>query len=545
MVFPGRFSTGCIRCRQRKIKVRSRSTVLDVSTIADRFKCDETKPTCNRCYVHGLPCPGYTDQFSFRQPLKGSSFKSSKAASPGLSRSKSSNSPQHGKTNDNGNGRAWELARLVHSQNTRLIRFPIMDLCDDDRASLSYFIHRFVARNRADSYPSNMTCLPSILTHDGHGLLEVTTLSVAQMAAYNQLGCDRLRVQSYRNYGRAIGMLQDTISSGQGVTDDKVLAAVLLLCTFKDISGEGFGDPSEHASGLYFLLETRGLEQLATGRGFELYVLSLLRLHVYSFLHDDDTYSDPGGMEHFLGLFDPLMRAMSLTTEMLHLRHALVRSTRGMQQFTETLSPCTHEDGLDARLLEESFQTLYKFDDWDEEAPVYWRNTFEGRTVPIALGRVATGSHYYDPETACTIILIRLSRLILLISVLEYLEARVQQHVRRECAVGGGWADYLPALEHDVRVTIDDMLSCVPYALDEVDTSGRPVPTPNDGAGALIILQPLKVIISCQRATSQQLLVCESFLARMNRAIGIKSAAVLKEQASLTIDTTEIRSLVT
>ncbi|KAF5574281.1 c6 transcription [Fusarium pseudoanthophilum] len=529
MVFPGHFSTGCIRCRQRKIK------------------CDEAKPTCRRCDVYGLPCPGYTDQFPFRQPLKGSSFKSSKAASPDLSRSKSSKSPQHAKTNGNDNGRAWELARLVHSQKTRLVRFPIIDLCDDDRASLSYFIHRFVARNRADSYPSNMTCLPSILTHDGHGLLEVTTLSVAQMAAYNQLGCDRLRVQSYRNYGRAIGMLQDTISSGQGVTDDKVLAAVLLLCTFKDISGEGFGDPSEHVSGLYSLLEMRGLEQLATGRGFELYVLSLLRLHVYSFLHDDDTYSDPGGMEHFLGLFDPLMRAMSLTTEMLHLRHALVRSTRGIQQLIDTLSPCTqrcHEDAVDAQLLEECFQVLYKFDDWDEGAPVYWRNTFEGRTVPIALGKVATGSHCYDPETACTIILIRLSRLILLISVLEYLEARVRQDARREGAVGSGLADYLPALEHDVRITIDDMLSCVPYALDEVDTSGQPVPTPNDGAGALIILQPLKIITSCQRATSQQLLVCESFLGRMNRAIGIKSAAVLKEEASLPLNATEIRSLV-
>ncbi|PNP79730.1 hypothetical protein FNYG_06823 [Fusarium nygamai] len=527
MVFPGRFSTGCIRCRQRKIK------------------CDETKPTCHRCDVYGLPCPGYTDQFPFRQPLKGPGRKSSKAD---LSHCKSSKPPQYVKTNCNGHERAWKLARPVQSQRTTLVMSPIIDLCEDDRASLSYFIHRFVARNRADSYPSNMTCLPTILTHDGHGLLEVTTLSVAQMAAYNQLGCDRLRVQSYRNYGRAIGMLQDTISSGQGVTDDKVLAAVLLLCTFKDISGEGFGDPSEHVSGLYFLLEMRGLEQLATGRGFELYILSLLRLHVYSFLHDDDTYSDPGGMEHFLGLFDPLMRAMSLTTEMLHLRHVLVRSMRGMQQSTETLSPCTqrcYEDAVDAQLLEECFQTLYKFDDWDEEAPVYWRNTFEGRTVPIALGKVATGSHYYDPETACTIILIRLSRLILLISALEYLEARVQQGARGECAVGRGWTDCLHALEHDVHITIDDMLSCVPYALAEVDPSGQPVPTPNDGAGALIILQPLKIITSCQRATSKQLLVCESFLARMNRAIGIKSAIVLQKEASPLLNIAETRSVVT
>ncbi|KAF4958828.1 hypothetical protein FGADI_2172 [Fusarium gaditjirri] len=511
MVFPGHFSTGCIRCRHRKIK------------------CDETKPTCRRCYVHGLPCPGYTDQFPFRNPLKSSSFGSAKEASAVVPRSKSSKPSQHQKTNGSNNERAWDLARRVQSQKTTLLVSPVIDLCHDDRASLSYFIHRFVAPNSVDSFPSNMTCLPSILTLDGHGLLEITTLSVAQMAAYNQLGCDRLRVQSYRNYGRAISTLQETIASGQGITDDKVLAAVLLLCTFKDISGEGFGDPSEHASGLYSLLEMRGVEQLATGTGFELYILSLLRLHVYSFFHDDDTYSDPGGIEHFIGLFDPLMRAMSLTTKMLHLRHALDRCTSNMHQSADAFSSGSQRGQLgavDTQLLENCSLTLCEFDLWDEDAAVYWKNTFEGRTAPIALGKVAIGSHYYDPETACTIILIRFSRLVLLMSMLGYYQ-RMQQDPRgRHHLVSAGWADWLPALEHDARVTIDDMLSCVPYALAEVDPSGQPVHTPNDGAGALIILQPLKTIISCQHATSQQLLVCSTFLARMNIVIGIKSAII-------------------
>ncbi|KAH7303079.1 hypothetical protein B0I35DRAFT_472427 [Stachybotrys elegans] len=502
MVFPGRISKGCIRCRQRKIK------------------CDETKPTCRRCHVHGRPCPGYTDQFYFRDPLQRRSFESSKAASP--IRSKSSKLPRQLKTHGTDDKCAWNLDKRAQSQRAMLLMFPITDLWDE-HACLSYFIHRFVAPNSADNFPSHLSFLPSILIDDGHGLLEVTTLSVAQMAAYNQLGRDRLRVQSYRNYGRAIGLLQDTISSGQGVTDDRVLAAVLLLCTFKDISGEGFGDPSEHASGLYSLLEMRGVGQLATGSGFELYILSLLRLQVYSFLHDDDTYSDPGGLEHFLGPFDPLMRAMSLTTKMLHLRHALVKCS--MQQPMDASSPGSQgREEVDARLLDDCFQTLYEFDFWDEEAAVYWRNTFEGRAVPIALGKVAMGSHYYDPETACTIILIRSSRLILLISMLGYHE-RVHLDLRGgHRSVDARWADCLPALEHHVRATIDDMLLCVPYALANVNPSGQPVHRPNDGAGALIILQPLKIITSCQYATSQQLLVCDTFLAHMNRAIGIKSA---------------------
>jgi hypothetical protein len=241
-------------------------------------------------------------------------------------------------------------------------------------------------------------------------------------------------------------------------------------------------------------------------------------------------------MEHLLGLFDPLMRAMSLTTTMLHLRHALVRCTRSMQQSIDGISSGSqrgYQEAADARLLEDCFQTLYEFDLWDEEAAVYWRNTFEGRAVPIALGNVGTGSHYYDPETACTIILIRSSRLILLISMLGYHERMQPNPSGGHRPVGARWIDCLPALVHDVRATIDDMLSCVPYALADVDPSGQPVSVPNDGSGALMILQPLKVITSCQHATSQQLLACDTFLTRMNRVIGIKSATGRKEEASL------------
>lgn len=98
------------------------------------------------------------------------------------------------------------------------------------------------------------------------------------MAAYNKFGGDEFRVQSYRNYGRAIRMLRDAIRSEDQATDDKVMAAILLLCTLKDVSGEESGDPSEHAPGLFYLIEKRGLEQMATSRGSELLFLALIRL---------------------------------------------------------------------------------------------------------------------------------------------------------------------------------------------------------------------------------------------------------------------------
>jgi len=135
-------------------------------------------------------------------------------------------------------------------------------------------------------------------------LLETATLSVAQMAAYNRFGGDKFKYQSYRNYGRAIRMLRDAMASqtqgqlpqgpsgrdpadgpeegkGNEITDDKVVAAILLLCTLKDISGDQSGDPNEHAPGLFYLIERRGSSQLATSRGAELLFLALIRLVSY------------------------------------------------------------------------------------------------------------------------------------------------------------------------------------------------------------------------------------------------------------------------
>lgn len=173
--------------------------------------------------------------------------------------------------------------RTEQQQQTRQVEF-----CDQavvraptpsyEDVSLFYFIRRFVSPNPADGYPGHLSSLPSLFNWHSQGLLEVATLSVAQMAAYNQFGGGKFRMQSYRNYGRAIRMLQDIIKSEDRATDDKVIMSILLLCMLKDISGEGSGDPNEHAPGLFYLIEKRGPEQITTSRGAELLFLALIRL---------------------------------------------------------------------------------------------------------------------------------------------------------------------------------------------------------------------------------------------------------------------------
>lgn len=84
-----------------------------------------------------------------------------------------------------------------------------------------------------DGFPGHLTFLSDLYNHHEQGLLEMATLSVASMAAFNQFGGEKFRLQSYKAYGHAIRMVHDTIQCEGRATDDKVITAVLLLCTLK------------------------------------------------------------------------------------------------------------------------------------------------------------------------------------------------------------------------------------------------------------------------------------------------------------------------
>ncbi|GAP87192.1 putative transcriptional regulatory protein [Rosellinia necatrix] len=520
MVFPGRFSTGCKRCRQRKVK------------------CDEGRPSCRRCQIYGQPCPGYADQFHFRFDKTASKQEN---PSPPPRRRVRPQPPSQQQPPPPNHNRNQTLVRATGGTRPLAI-MPQLELSYDD-ISLCYFVRRFVTADESDNLPGHLSFLPSLYNHSGHGLLELATLSVAQMAAYNQFGGEKFRLQSYQNYGRAVRTLRKTIEDENEVTDDRVLAAVLLLCAFKDIGEAGWGDPSEHASGLYYLLERRGVEQFCTQRGFELFLLSLLKLQVHAFLHQDNKYSDPGGLVAWLSTVNPMMRAMALMTQTIQLRQSLLEcsiNTNRYHNATEYSSSSSgsqgYSDEADQSTLSACFQALEEFDTWDIEAESYWRDTFNGRSIPAALGDPARGVAYYDPKTACIIILVRSARMILLLSILEYYDA-----IRVSCSGEDGWrvgnqaawVSCIPILEENLRLAIDDMLYCVPFAMGDRGPDGGPVTGSQDGAAALVVFQPVKLVTFCVYATPEQRKCSQDILDRMNTTIGVRSAMSWEKQAPL------------
>lgn len=256
---------------------------------------------------------------------------------------------------------------------------------------------------------------------------------------------------------------------------------------------------------------------------------------VYSFLREDDIYSDPGGMAGILGVFDPLIRAMSMMSRTLSLRHQLskyvpfpdvLRSPGSGWHPRPPKPPANLDPEGHIEIVHSCLQLLEEFDAWDSEAASYWQSMFEGRALPTALGEVGAKMSFCDPQTACTLILVRSARLIMLISILMY-QASMQLAEANGSGVGGdgaAWAQWVPTLQADAHKTIDDILALVPFALGDIDENGQPTTMTYDGAGAIMIHQPLRLVTFCAYARPDQVESAQNTLHRINGGIGIRSA---------------------
>lgn len=252
-------------------------------------------------------------------------------------------------------------------------------------------------------------------------------------------------------------------------------------------------------------------------------------------MHNDNRYSDPCGLAKMLESLGTLPRALFITSRIRGLRHALLNIHESSARNTpaSTASDPFAPDGLSAdpaledmdeqRLLQTVFETLDEFDEWDAGAASYWHSTFEQRTAPAPVGSVAAGGLHYDLETACTIILLRSSRLILLEAILEYHRRKCQLDPESETTKA--FAEYVPVLVRNVQATIDDLIYCVPYALGDLDANGQPWRIEYDGAPALIILNSLRLVPLCPHSTPDQVAVIESILKRINTNMGVRIAA--------------------
>ncbi|KAH8646332.1 hypothetical protein BX600DRAFT_519154 [Xylariales sp. PMI_506] len=573
--------------------------------------CDETKPSCQRCVRYGRACPGYGDQFIFRSQNEKVAWKASAlvAASGSEQNAQTTNttwvqepsiaapidaaegsSPDSSKTPvatssitdasngvDAGSGVSAEdglLATIWRDDHAGSICHqdtpPAKPVeAYSDQVALYYFMNRFTAPATDDSFPSHLGFLQELYNDANRGCLELATLSVAHMASYNKWRNPKSLAASFEYYGSAVKALVELLFCEDTALDDSTFAAVLVLHLFMDISGERNELSNPHVSGLYLLLKRKGLHRLKTRRGGEMVVCALTRLYIHSFLMNHDVYmEDTEGYTQVMGESDHLWRAHTITNKIPGLRRTLKSLPATLTSFLDGASlpstPASPGDdnnvGIARATLVSCLELLTEFDKWDQDAIPYWEAKFPHRTPPSAMGRIAKEIKYYDVGTACSVLLVRSSRMVMCLSILRYIDAMQAASAAASPAFTStpstgpihtttppSSASTSPcsplatihyednniintiitpsevsSVHQQIRSVVEDILALVPYALGDIDPFGNPQSNPRDGAGGLIILWPLLLVAHCPLATPVQIQHTRAILGRIGSSMGIR-----------------------
>ncbi|KAI1386066.1 uncharacterized protein F4822DRAFT_304531 [Hypoxylon trugodes] len=275
-----RLSRGCLRCRQRRVK------------------CDQGKPSCQRCMNRNEICEGYRDEASivFRYetnkviehaaavtaspPCTSSTRRSRRRSRSVGNRLDRSRSPafvdpsdlteQEAKGLELPNQFPWAKATPTHLQP------PPEDVMVDR------FMDKYVM------YPCNETSSPGFLEHlpslfkdvnvEGRFALRWAVRAAAYADLSKAQNNDELASKAFHCYGMSLSALGESLSLTNKVPDDYDLMTVVMLDIFETFF---INDPSmrgAHTQGMAQILRLRGFDQIYNPRGWSLFRLAHHRI---------------------------------------------------------------------------------------------------------------------------------------------------------------------------------------------------------------------------------------------------------------------------
>ncbi|KAK3989668.1 hypothetical protein QBC44DRAFT_358970 [Cladorrhinum sp. PSN332] len=272
MVYCGKPSKGCQMCRTRRIK------------------CDETKPTCNQCAKARRQCPGYRDEFDIllRDENRAAERRALKASDKSLRKSKDNKPPKPPSSSelpDTNKNKQLVLSPPPPSIITPSLTIPTQDL------ATCHFISNFVLlppQQEEHSARGFMDFLIPLLNtphqtdnnnnnnnNNNHLQHAFQACALASLGTRSpSVGQETPLHAASLEYMKALRSTQSALRSPELCTSDSVLAAVLLLSMFENITakqpnGCAWGS---HIQGAVQIVKARGKKQLKTKTGLQLFI---------------------------------------------------------------------------------------------------------------------------------------------------------------------------------------------------------------------------------------------------------------------------------
>ncbi|PWY76036.1 hypothetical protein BO94DRAFT_473979 [Aspergillus sclerotioniger CBS 115572] len=230
MVYCGKPSTACDRCRPR------------------RLKCDRSTPSCSQCMRARVPCPGYRDtlDLNFRDQ------------SDDVIRKAKQQSHRRSVVTAKSNQQVVRSAPLLSFG----LRPP------PDELAKGYFFTNFGGCH-----------MPYLLMKSKHSLecsINAGLTAVGLAALSNLHMSPRLMLAARRHYATALSQTNHALGDASSFRKDETLAGVALLSTFELVTcGDGsFIDRwAKHMDGAAKLIECRGTRQLKSAEGLHLFTV--------------------------------------------------------------------------------------------------------------------------------------------------------------------------------------------------------------------------------------------------------------------------------
>ncbi|KAF2110920.1 hypothetical protein BDV96DRAFT_500369 [Lophiotrema nucula] len=241
MVYRGRPSTGCMKCRQRKIK------------------CDERPEGCLKCFERGFVCPGYDknqiDRF-FQDETSRVKEKAEKAKAKSLAL----------REEEDKQVRSRQSIALIEDAIGAPMLCPLID------QGIAFFMSNYTVG--LDEPPSNSNTYNKHLSSFGFHPIVATSMTALGLAGISNITNNpNFKREAMSWYAKALNMTNSALRHPVEVKSDNTLLATMLLSNFEATSNEKtFEGWVSHVTGSSSLLKMRGKEQFATPAGRRMYI---------------------------------------------------------------------------------------------------------------------------------------------------------------------------------------------------------------------------------------------------------------------------------
>ncbi|KAK3936900.1 hypothetical protein QBC46DRAFT_461206 [Diplogelasinospora grovesii] len=542
MVYCGKPSRGCQMCRTRRIK------------------CDETKPTCNQCTKSRRQCPGYKDEFDlvFRNETKATERRAKKAtkkAAAAAAATATTTTAQRvmgsagqepispASSSVGGGDELSPTFKDMIKSPFELAVIPAIQIPPETRATC-HFVSNFVLIPRQGGTRGFMDYLVPLMksesanSHLQHAFNACALASLGNRTNAGGGGGSTIdfAAKAYNEYTKALSATNAALRDPEASRSDGLLAAVLLLGMFENITAKQMGDFAwgSHVEGAIQIVKARGRKQLRTKIGLMLFIAVRTQLIIHTLTSGKAPIM---GVEWWMG--DAVKDEMAASCQRLNLRTSELRAevTRVMTTVARTpenveLMQCLmrRAQELDAdsvewmRRLPEHWQ--YKTLCWEDHVP-----NGDYSRAEVFPGRVDV---YNDFWIASVWNMARTNRLIL-------------ASITVRCAA---WVcspvDYRTTPEYATAArvcmdTITDILACVPYHLgwhvkrkhlfqnDELSGFACGDDSDTKGLAGYFLTWPLACVMGQDYATDAQRQWVQGRLKFIGDELGIKYAHILSQ----------------